>query len=819
MPDGLDGLSVDELMSLKGIGGSQAAPAQASGLDALSAEELLRLKGSTVNKDWNILDSVRNLGSGVVEGTTGLVGLASDLNPLQAGGPQLDFPTSKIISGGIEPYLSERDPQYRYARTAGNFLAPVPVKGANTIKTLLTSVLAGVGAQGAEDFTGDKKIAPLVGAVATGSLASGGSDILSFLKRTFIGASGDEIAGSAARAMAEQTGLTTEQLARVNAAPVSGLEALQTTAERTGNPGMAQIERTLASTGERANTYSTLNQSRIAEREGLLSSIAPGASVNKESLGAALIDTAENVQGKMRSNSKAFWSGIPRDETIPVTKARQALGEIYFSKEAGLPINAKVKSLVEQVLDNEKKNLTSGALQDIRSDALSLMRDRELTGFEKSLLTNLEDNIDTAMAEGLSDKSYQTWKGARQATAAEKGTYARGTAGGYLVGDTARTSNVLEKVFKGDTQSVDELKAAIGESPEVLSQVQRGIMDMVPRNAEGNLTPASMKKFLGANESGLKALYGEKHFSSMERILGDMRSQESVRGLADLASRGGSPTAQRTTVAGAVQSLTTDSLVPGAGGYFSKVINAVKQGAGIEDAKAVEDLLFKAALDPKYAELLSMAPTNTRIFNALESLSQAGRNILGTGGLMGAKELSRTEDNRPPIAKLLEKTVVKKPSSLKSAIDKVIPQKETTMGAEKVPTALMDEIKKDPVDHAIMLMESGGDPLAKNKDQPGNTASGLFQLVSKTAKNLGVKDVFDPQQNYEGYKKLKEDTIRKFGADDVYTIYASHYLGEGVFRKFLNKEELSTDEQAQVDYLKTKLLPKLRDIYMGVLKA
>lgn len=817
MADDLDSMSVEDLMALKGLSGTQIAPQQSTDLDALSTEELLRLKGSTVNKDWNILDSLKNLESGLVEGTSGFIGLAADLNPLQAGGPRLDFPTSKLISSNLEPYLSERDPQYRYARTIGNFAAPVPVKGANTLKALITSVLAGMGAQGAEDFTGDKKIAPLVGAVATGSLASGASDIFSFLKRTFIGASGDEIAGSAARAMAEQTGLTTEQLAKVNQAPVSGLEALQTTAERTSNPGMAQIERTLASTGERANTYSTLNQSRIAEREGLLSSIAPGASVNKESLGATLIDTAENVQGKMQDNAKAFWNAVPRDEAIPVTKAQEALGEIYFSKQAGLPINSKVKSLVSQILDAEESKLTSGALQDIRSDALSLKRDAKLTGFEENLLGNIEGNIDKAMAEGLSDKSYQIWRAGRQATEAGKEAYKRGTAGGYLVGDTARTSNVLEKVFKGDAQAVDELKAAIGESPEVLSQVQRGVLDMIPRNVDGNLTPASMKKFLGANESGLKALYGDKHFSSMERILDDMRSQENVRNLADLASRGGSPTSQRTTVAGAVQSLITDSLVPGAGGYFSKVINAVKQGAGIEDAKAVEDLLFKAALDPKIAEQLSKAPTNTRIFNALESLSQAGRNILGTGGLMGAKELSRTEDNRPPIAKLLEKTVVTKPASLKSDIDRVLPKKEViTMGAEKVPTALMEEIKKDPVDHAIMLMESSGDPDAKN---PESSASGLFQLVSKTAKSLGVKDVFDPQQNYEGYKKLKEDTIRKFGADDVFTIYASHYLGEGVFRKFLNKEELSTDEQAQVDYLKTKLLPKLRDIYMGVLKA
>lgn len=187
--------------------------------------------------------------------------------------------------------------------------------------------------------------------------------------------------------------------------------------------------------------------------------------------------------------------------------------------------------------------------------------------------------------------------------------------------------------------------------------------------------------------------------------------------------------------------------------------------------------------------------------------------------LMGAAVGAAEATNRDtPISTLLEKTVVNKsPSSLKSGIDRVLPTKEaTTMGAEKVPTALMEQIKKDPVDHAIMLMESSGDPEAKNK---ASTASGLFQLVSKTAKNLGVKDVFDPQQNYDAYKKLKESTIKKFGADDIYTIYASHYLGEPTLEKLLNREPLTTEQQDQVEYLKTTLFPKLRDIYMGVLKA
>lgn len=126
---------------------------------------------------------------------------------------------------------------------------------------------------------------------------------------------------------------------------------------------------------------------------------------------------------------------------------------------------------------------------------------------------------------------------------------------------------------------------------------------------------------------------------------------------------------------------------------------------------------------------------------------------------------------------------------------------------------IIEEIQKDPVDHAIMLMESGGDPNAKN---PESSASGLFQLVSKTAKSLGVEDVFDPKQNYEGYKKLKERTVKEFKSSDPALIYASHYLGEPTLKKWLNKEDLTEEQQAQVNYLETVLLPKLKKIYLGI---
>ena len=778
----LDSLSVEQLLALKTQTAPQpsALPAQSQSytpqsLDSLTPQELMALKSSTVNKDWNIMNSAKNFGSGVVEGTAGMVGLAADALsfgakktfPMSLFNDPFASPTfenSKAINDFIDPMLSEKDPQYRYSRTMGNFAAPTPIKGANTIKNFLINTVSGLGAQGAEDVTGDTKIAPLVGAIGTGAAVSSLGDLGSLLRRVFAGSSKDEIAGSAAKAFSEQTGLTTDQLSLANQQATDSLTSLQTTAERTGNAGAAQLEKTLGSTGDNAATYNALDQRRIQARESLINSGSEVSGVNKEGLGDTLISAAEDIQGKMKSNSAAFWDGVPKDETISVKNSQESLIELLGSRQAGLPIKANVENLVSQIALKKEGALTSGALQDIRSDALSLMRDKDLTGFEKKLLTQLTENIDTSMASGLSEKSYETWRAARQSTAAEKSAFGRKTAGGYLVSDNTRTSEVLDKVFKGDKQAVTELRTAIGESPEIMEQVKRGIIDKIPRDVQGNLTANNMKKFLASNESGIKELFGNAYHKDLVRIYDDLKSSAGVGSLAFLASKGNSVTAQKVTVAGAVQDLVTESLVPGTGGAFSGLINAIKQGAGLKDSKAVEDLMFKAALDPKFAETLSRAPTRRRIFNALETLQNGVKSAAKTGAIVGGKELStREQDNRTPLARALDKVVGENLSSEPSIKETAISKLADFVGATpaladdlnnnedqdmarspefdaKVNT-IANNLDTDPR-HLMkaMAFETGGtfDPTEKNK--AGSGATGLIQFMPSTAKNLTGAD-------------------------------------------------------------------------------
>lgn len=125
---------------------------------------------------------------------------------------------------------------------------------------------------------------------------------------------------------------------------------------------------------------------------------------------------------------------------------------------------------------------------------------------------------------------------------------------------------------------------------------------------------------------------------------------------------------------------------------------------------------------------------------------------------------------------------------------------------KKSVKAVEAQIDQDPVDAAIYATESNRDPLAKNKN---SSASGGFQLIKQTAKSLGVKDVFDLEQNYNGYRKLRAEHEARFG-NDPEAIYAAHFLGATLMSKWLRGAQLTKDERAIVKSLETKAMPRFR---------
>src|SRR5881392_2911855 len=83
---------------------------------------------------------------------------------------------------------------------------------------------------------------------------------------------------------------------------------------------------------------------------------------------------------------------------------------------------------------------------------------------------------------------------------------------------------------------------------------------------------------------------------------------------------------------------------------------------------------------------------------------------------------------------------------------------------------------------SMMKQESAGNPTAVSKVG----ASGLMQLMPATAKELGVSNIFDPQQNIAGGAKYVRQLIDKYGNVDHAVM--AYSVGPGKFDKFLSGE-------------------------------
>lgn len=136
------------------------------------------------------------------------------------------------------------------------------------------------------------------------------------------------------------------------------------------------------------------------------------------------------------------------------------------------------------------------------------------------------------------------------------------------------------------------------------------------------------------------------------------------------------------------------------------------------------------------------------------------------------------------------------------------------MGVKKVNTTEVEAlIDADPIDSAIYEAESSRNPKAKN---PNSTAAGGFQLISATAKSLGVKDPLDLEQNYKGYLKLRDENSKQFG-NGPFEVYGAHYFGAPLFKRYLNGDRMTESERQLVDNFETKALPRFAKIYNRII--
>ncbi len=91
----------------------------------------------------------------------------------------------------------------------------------------------------------------------------------------------------------------------------------------------------------------------------------------------------------------------------------------------------------------------------------------------------------------------------------------------------------------------------------------------------------------------------------------------------------------------------------------------------------------------------------------------------------------------------------------------------STPKPEKIKVAVFDAIKNASKKYKVPLKISLGVAKIESNFNPKavspKNASGLFQLMPKTALGLGVDNVFDPEQNANGGNRFLASLYRKYG--------------------------------------------------------
>jgi len=77
---------------------------------------------------------------------------------------------------------------------------------------------------------------------------------------------------------------------------------------------------------------------------------------------------------------------------------------------------------------------------------------------------------------------------------------------------------------------------------------------------------------------------------------------------------------------------------------------------------------------------------------------------------------------------------------------------------------------------SLIAVESGGNRYAKN---PNSSAASFGQLTKATARDMGVSDVYDPQQNLDGTAKYLKQMLDTFNGDIDKALLGYYYGPQG----------------------------------------
>lgn len=697
---------------------------------------------------------------------------------------------------------------------------------------LLPSLVGGAGAGVAKasgfNETG-QAIAGLFSSLAPGAASTIWGRGANLLRDLFSPAAKVEQAQLGAKELLSNTINTDDALAALSAAEKadqaapfitrqseSYLPQYRRTAEIIDQPGAAALENVISRTDDtaksaitlqdeardlaRTNIFNKLDKTNLSESEaGNL--IRQGLETNKQSFNDAVNEFA----------GKAFKGG----EELPAKAAKGIVTATLnqFTKSGARDVTGDFRRLIDNFRALPSK-VDLQTLQDFRSAFGEYAKlglnptaiDRQTATIAGRMRSTLDNTIEKIALEGNLPKSqYNAWQ-KMIATRRTKGAlYESGATGKALQRDPFNTGYKMAAEKVGPTviatkEDATQLMAALkgqGKSIEaVRSSLLSSIWNKSTNAMTGKFNPTSFHRQLAKVSEVAPEVLQPSQLKALKLIADDMAGQSRVSELAFKASKGNSITSQSDSAIELIQNAVKEAgtstarkvinKIPLVGPVIDSMVSIISNPA--ERQALINAELAKFVTKPEYAKALLMKPSKETIPIVKEFASQLSRSL-------GAS-VSSSQGNQ---------NVQKKDDSY---LDDLFSGKKRPRMNEDIKS-IEAEIDSNPTDAAIYEMESGRNPKAKN---PESSAAGAFQLINSTQKALGVKDPFDLRQNYEGYKRLRDENIARFG-DDPLMVYSAHYLGAPLLDKVLKKRKLDDNERKIVEEFKARILPRFQKIY------
>lgn len=630
--------------------------------------------------------------------------------------------------------------------------------------------------------------------------------------------------------------------------PQTQLNALKTTAELVGDRGLARATDAIEAAVP-SSPFKGLADDRAAVRASeVLKNYDPKISAYETSkeLEKIVGQSADNIE----SVNKAIWAQFAQD--LPVQTKLPGVAEglqnsldnlTYTGANPATGEGAGLLKLYNNVVSGDATSF--GALQALRAKAGEVARatgsptadsaDRLTHKVATTLVNHLDDMVDANVASGnFPAREAEIWRVARAQTKGKINTFAApkpgtdnvGTKGLEQValrGQALDNTALLREGLNSPDKMAAHIQAAKAGGEDVTPLYQQALkseLDGVPQSRWGEIIDSKRPQWdkaftaeeMATIDKNILDVADQQAFQRASTTSGSQTNPRgkvqdvlnAQKGLAALSVGAKNVTPLLSAAAGAQQGWSSSDTTSGGiakaaiGGAAGLLLGKAAKGAAVRASESFDNLLITALKDPKEALKAINAAKPSEVKKAL------------TGAMLNAGKATAVRGANNTLNSLFGDVFSDKESEKKSpasTIDEVFSKGDNM---EKKPISFIEqEIDKDPIDSTIYEIESGRNPKAKN---PKSTAAGGFQLIKNTQKALGVTDPYDLGQNYEGYKKLRAENQARFG-DDPATLYAAHYLGAPLLAKVLKGAQLSKTEQEQVDYLKSKVLPKFNRIY------